>query len=173
MIRDIVMMGDPVLRTEAEDVTVFDDDLRRLVRDMYETMYHADGIGLAAPQIGLSKRVLVVDLRREAEGEEPERIALINPRIVWESKETEKQSEGCLSIPGLEEVVQRPAVIRIEGFDEDGNEVEIEADDLFGRALQHEIDHLNGVLFIDRVSPLKRRMLLKKWKKIEAEAEDE
>lgn len=173
MIRDIVMMGDPVLRTEAEDVTVFDDDLRRLVRDMYETMYHADGIGLAAPQIGLSRRVLVVDLRREAEGEEPERIALINPRIVWESKETEKQSEGCLSIPGLEEVVQRPAVIRIEGFDEDGNEVEIEADDLFGRALQHEIDHLNGVLFIDRVSPLKRRMLLKKWKKIEAEAEDE
>ncbi len=173
MIRDIVMMGDPVLRTEAEDVTVFDDDLRRLVRDMYETMYHADGIGLAAPQIGLSKRVLVVDLRREAEGEEPERIALINPRIVWESKETEKQSEGCLSIPGLEEVVQRPAVIRIEGFDEVGNEVEIEADDLFGRALQHEIDHLNGVLFIDRVSPLKRRMLLKKWKKIEAEAEDE
>lgn len=173
MIRDIVMMGDPVLRTEAEDVTAFDDDLRRLVRDMFETMYHADGIGLAAPQIGLSKRVLVVDLRREADGEEPERVALVNPVVTWESPETEKQSEGCLSIPGLEEVVLRPAAVRIEGFDPDGNEVEVEADDLFARALQHEIDHLDGVLFVDRVSPLKRRMLMKKWKKIEAEAQAE
>lgn len=172
MIREIVQMGDPVLRAEAEEVDTFDEELKALVRDMFETMYHADGIGLAAPQIGLSKRVIVVDLRREEEeGDEPERVALINPVITWESDKTEKQSEGCLSIPGLEEVVQRPARVRVEGKNADGQDVVIEADDLFGRALQHEIDHLNGVLFVDRVSPLKRRMLMKKWRKLEAESE--
>lgn len=170
-IHDIVYMGDPVLRTEAAEVTVFDDNLRALVRDMFETMYHADGIGLAAPQIGLSTRIIVVDLRRQDEEDpEPQRIAIVNPVVTWESKEVEKQTEGCLSIPGLEEVVQRPAQVRVEGQDPDGNDIVIEADDLFGRALQHEIDHIDGILFVDRVSPLKRRMLLKKWKKIEAEA---
>ncbi|MCH1570918.1 MAG: peptide deformylase [Longimicrobiales bacterium] len=170
-IHDIVYMGDPVLRTEAAEVTVFDDNLRALVRDMFETMYHADGIGLAAPQIGLSTRIIVVDLRRQDEDDpEPQRIAIVNPVVTWESKEVEKQTEGCLSIPGLEEVVRRPAEVRVEGQDPDGNDIVIEADDLFGRALQHEIDHIDGILFVDRVSPLKRRMLLKKWKKIEAEA---
>jgi len=172
-IRDIVHMGDPVLRREAEEVTVFDDRLRGLVRDMFETMYHADGIGLAAPQIGLSKRIIVVDLRRRDEDEEvePERLALVNPKVVWSSDETEKQSEGCLSIPGLEEVVERAVSVRVEGRDPDGNEIVVEADDLFARALQHEIDHIDGILFIDRVTALKRRMLLKKWKKLEAERE--
>ncbi len=170
-IHDIVYLGDPALRTEAAEVTVFDDNLRALVRDMFETMYHADGIGLAAPQIGLSTRVIVVDLRRQDEDDpEPQRIAIVNPVVTWESKEVEKQTEGCLSIPGLEEVVRRPAQVRVEGQDPDGNDIVIEADDLFGRALQHEIDHIDGILFVDRVSPLKRRMLLKKWKKIEAEA---
>ena len=172
MIRDIVLMGDPVLRTEAEEVTIFDDDLRSLVRDMYATMYHADGIGLAAPQIGLPLRIIVVDLRRpdaDDEDEEFERVALVNPVVTWSSHETAKQPEGCLSIPGLEETVQRPAEVRVEGRDPEGDEIIIETDGLFGRALQHEIDHLNGVLFIDRVSPLKRRMLMKKWKKLEAE----
>ena len=172
MIRDIVLMGDPVLRTEAEAITVFDDDLRSLVRDMYATMYHADGIGLAAPQIGLPLRIIVVDLRRsdsDDEDEEFERVALVNPVVTWSSDETAKQSEGCLSIPGLEETVQRPEEVRVEGRDPEGNEIIIETDGLFGRALQHEIDHLNGVLFVDRVSPLKRRMLMKKWKKLEAE----
>ena len=170
-IRDIVLMGDPVLRTEAEEVTVFDDALRSLVRDMFETMYHADGIGLAAPQIGVPTRIIVVDLRRqEDEDLEPHRIALINPVVSWEADETHKQTEGCLSIPGLEEVVQRSTEVRVEGKDPQGNEVVVEADDLFARALQHEIDHINGILFLDRVSPLKRRMLLKKWKKLEAEA---
>jgi len=170
-IRDIVLMGDPVLRTEAEEVTVFDDALRSLVRDMFETMYHADGIGLAAPQIGLSTRVIVVDLRREEDEDlEPHRVALINPVVSWEGDETHKQTEGCLSIPGLEEVVQRPVEVRVEGKDPHGKDLVLEADDLFARALQHEIDHVNGVLFLDRVSPLKRRMLLKKWKKLEAEA---
>jgi peptide deformylase len=166
-LREIVIMGeDPVLRTEAEEVQAFDDDLRALVRDMWETMYHADGIGLAAPQVGVSRRVLVVDLRRE---EEPEaRVALVNPRVVWASDEREKAPEGCLSIPGMEEVVERPRAVRIEGFDPEGNEMVVEADELYSRALQHEIDHLDGILFPDRISPLKRRMLLKKWKKQQA-----
>ena len=166
-IREIVLLGEPILREESVEVEVFDDDLRALVRDMFETMYHADGIGLAAPQIGVAERVLVVDLRRE---DEPEaRVALVNPRVVWTSEETDKQSEGCLSIPGIEEVVERPWAVRVEGFDPDGKEVSIEADELFSRALQHEIDHLDGVLFFDRVSPLKRRMAMKKWKKQRAE----
>lgn len=160
-------MGDPVLRREAEDVTSFDDELRSLVRDMFETMYHAEGIGLAAPQVGVSKRVLVVDLRRE---DEPEaRVALVNPRVAWASDEVDKEPEGCLSIPGLEDLVVRPWAVRVEGFDPTGTPVVVEAEELFARALQHEIDHLGGVLFLDHLSPLKRRMALKKWKKLREE----
>jgi peptide deformylase len=168
-IRDIVLLGeDPVLRQEAEEVEVFDEALEALVRDMYETMYHADGIGLAAPQIGIPRRVLVVDLRRE---EEPEaKVALVNPRVTWASDETEKESEGCLSIPGIEELIERPWAVKIEGRDLQGRAVVIEADELFSRALQHEIDHLDGVLILDRISPLKRRMAMKKWKKLREEA---
>ena len=163
-------MGDPVLRTEASEVDTFDEELRALVRDMFETMYHADGIGLAAPQIGISRRVMVIDLRRE---EEPDaRLAIVNPRVTWSSDDTEKQSEGCLSIPGIEEIVERPFEVRVEGRDPEGREIVIEADELFARALQHEIDHLDGVLFLDRVGPLKRRMAVKKWKKLQAEAEE-
>jgi len=151
------------LRREAQEVEVFDEELRVLVRDLFETMYHAEGIGLAAPQVGIGKRVMVVDLRRE---DEPEaHIALVNPRVIWTSHDTDRQPEGCLSIPGIEEVVERPSVVRVEGLDPDGREVIIEADELFSRALQHEIDHLDGVLFLDRLTPLKRRMALKKWKK--------
>jgi len=160
-------MGDPVLRTEAEDVKAFDDDLRALVRDMFETMYHAEGIGLAAPQIGLSKRLIVVDLRREDEDDEP--LALVNPRLSWESRETDKLPEGCLSIPGLEEVVERSVRVVVEAHDPEGNPVTVEAEDLLARALQHEIDHVDGVLFLDRVSALKRKMLVKKWRKLEEE----
>lgn len=168
-IRDIVLLGeDPLLRQEAEEVEVFDEALEALVRDMYETMYHADGIGLAAPQIGISKRVLVVDLRRE---EEPEaKVALVNPRVTWASDEMEKESEGCLSIPGIEELIERPWAVKIEGRDPEGRDVVIEAVELFSRALQHEIDHLDGVLILDRISPLKRRMAMKKWKKLREEA---
>ncbi|MDH5759578.1 MAG: peptide deformylase [Gemmatimonadota bacterium] len=164
-IRDIVLMGDPVLRTEAEEVTSFDDALRKLVDDMFETMYHAEGIGLAAPQIGISRRVMVIDLRRE---DEPEaRLALVNPRVVWAGSDRDKQAEGCLSIPGIEEVVERPWEVTVEGLDPAGRPVTVEADELFARALQHEIDHLDGILFLDRISPLKRRMALKKWKKLQ------
>lgn len=168
-ILDIVLMGDPVLRQEAEEVTVFDDALKTLVRDMFETMYHAEGVGLAAPQVGVSQQVLVVDIRREDEPES--RVALVNPRVVWASDETEKEPEGCLSIPGLEDVVMRPWAVRIEGRNPDGDPITVEAEDFYARALQHEIDHLHGVLFLDHLSPLKRRMALKKWRKLREEAE--
>ena len=167
-IREIVLMGDPILRERARKVESFDDDLRDLVEDMFETMYHAEGVGLAAPQIGIGRRIFVVDTR-DGEDERGGRIALVNPEIVAVSDETDKEVEGCLSIPGLEESVERPVAIEIRGFDPRGEAIAFEADALFARALQHELDHLDGVLFLDRISPLKRRMLLKKWRKQQAE----
>lgn len=161
---NIEILGAPVLREVADEVTAFDEDLRNLVEDMFQTMYHARGIGLAAPQVGLPRRVLVVDVG-EMEEESAGPIALVNPEVVEASKEKERAAEGCLSIPGMEEVVERPARVRIQGYSPSGEPVSLEASGMFGRALQHEIDHLDGVLFIDRVSPLKRKLLLKKWKK--------
>src|SRR5688572_14104509 len=131
---------------------------------------HAAVIDRSANQVGISKRVIVLDLRREERDDEP--IALVNPRLTWKSTETAKQTEGCLSIPGLEEIVERPAKVRIEARDPEGEPIELEADELLARALQHEIDHLDGILFFDRVSALKRRMLLKKWKKLEEEKQE-
>jgi peptide deformylase len=166
-VRQIVVMGDPILRTATAEVDAFDRDLKMLVRDLFETMYHAEGIGLAAPQIGISRRVIVIDLRSE---EQPEaRLALINPSVVWASAESDKEPEGCLSIPGLEEVIKRSLAIRVEAVDIEGGRMELEAEGLFARVLQHEMDHLDGILFVDRVSALKRRILMKKWKKIQAE----
>jgi peptide deformylase len=170
VVRKVRLLGDPVLREEADEVVGYDNGLRSLVRDMFETMYAEEGIGLAAPQIGVSSRVIVLDLRREDHDDEP--MALVNPRLTWTSPETAKQTEGCLSIPGLEEVVERPAKVRVEARDPEGEPIVLEADDLLARALQHEIDHLDGVLFLDRVSALKRRMLLKKWKKLEQEKQE-
>jgi peptide deformylase len=170
MVRPIVIMGDPVLRKKAADVTVFDDELRHLVDDMYETMYHAEGVGLAANQVGVLARVLVVDVRDEQDPERG-RMALINPRVVEATSQRDKEAEGCLSIPGIEETVERPWGVRVEALDVDGNPVSVPADALLARALQHEIDHLDGILFIDRVSPLKRKLLMQKWKKSRAEAE--
>ena len=163
-IRDIVLLGEAVLRTPGEEIVEFDDDLRALVEDMWETMYHAEGIGLAAPQIGVSLRLCVVDVHVE---DDPDGgpVALVNPVIADAGNKIDKAPEGCLSIPGLEEVVSRPARVTVTGFDPDGEPLEVHAEGLLARALQHEIDHLDGVLFIDRVSPLKRKMLLKKWKK--------
>jgi peptide deformylase len=171
MVRPIVIMGDPVLRTKAAEVTSFDDELRRLVDDMYETMYHAEGVGLAANQIGVLSRVLVVDVRDENDPIAG-RMALINPRVVDATTQRDKEAEGCLSIPGLEEVVERPWGVRVEAVDVDGQPISVSADALLGRALQHEIDHLDGILFIDRVSPLKRKLLMQKWKKARAEAKE-
>ena len=163
-IRKIELLGSQVLRTPAEEVESFDGDLDTLVQDMLETMYGAQGIGLAAPQVGISLRVLVVDTQ-EADEESIGPVALVNPRVVEASKAKEKGPEGCLSIPGMEEVVERPESVRVEGFNPEGEPVQMEISGILSRAIQHEIDHLDGILFIDHLSPLKRRLLLKKWKK--------
>ncbi|MBT8396969.1 MAG: peptide deformylase [Gemmatimonadetes bacterium] len=167
-IREIKILGDPVLREPAVEVAEVDEGVRALVEDMLETMYHAEGIGLAAPQVGISSRVIVVDLR-DSDEEDMGPLALINPRVVESGKKKDKAPEGCLSIPGMEEIVERPDTVTIEGLDPDGDPVSMEVSGLLSRALQHEIDHLDGVLFIDRLSPLKRRMALKKWQKSRAE----
>ena len=167
-IREIKILGDPVLREVAEEVEELSDGVRALVRDMFETMYLAEGIGLAAPQVGVSERVIIVDLG-EADEDGAGAVALINPKVVESSRKKAKGPEGCLSIPGMEEVVERPETVTVEGLDPDGEPWMMEVSGLLSRALQHEIDHLDGVLFIDRVSPLKRRMLLKKWQKSRAE----
>ena len=166
MIREIRLFGDPVLREPAEPVAAIDDRVRALVADLVETMYEADGVGLAAPQVGIGLRVIVVDTREE---EGSGALALINPRIADASVETDKVEEGCLSIPGIAEIVERPARVVVEALDPDGEPVRIEADGLSARALQHEVDHLDGVLFLDRLSALKRKMALQKWRKLQEE----
>jgi peptide deformylase len=167
--REIVLLGDPILREKAREVESFDEELQTLVDDMFETMAYAEGAGLAAPQIGISRRILVADARRDA-GEDA-RVALVNPRVVESSAETDRAHEGCLSIPGVSEGVTRPSRVVVEGFDPSGEPVRIETEGLFGRVLQHEVDHLDGVLFIDRISPLKRGLLLKKYRKLRKEVE--
>ncbi len=167
-VRRILLLGEEVLRDPGAEVEAFDDELRELVEDMLETMYFAEGIGLAAPQIGVSRRVCVLDLHDE-DNPEGGRWVFVNPVIVESTDEEDKATEGCLSIPEMEEVVARPARVTVRGFDADGETVEVEADGLLARALQHEIDHLDGILFIDRLSTFKRRALLKKWKKSQQE----
>lgn len=161
-IHTIRLLGDEVLRARSEEVQDFDRRLERLVADMWETMYHAEGVGLAAPQIGILKRIIVIDVREEGE---MRRVALVNPMIVESSAKKEKGPEGCLSIPGLEDIVERSQTVLVEGFNPAGEPLTVEGAGLFARALQHEIDHLDGILFLDRVSPLKRKMLMSKWRK--------
>ena len=161
--RDILIIPDAKLRLVSEPVTHVDDTVRQLADDMLETMYAAPGIGLAAIQIGVPTRMLVVDVARE--GEAPEPMVVINPRIVWESPERSVYQEGCLSIPEFYEDVERPERIGLTFLDRDGAEREIEADGLLATCLQHEIDHLNGVLFIDHISKLKRDRVVKKFQK--------
>ncbi len=163
-----MLLGEKVLRVPGVEVEAFDDELRALVADLLETMYYAEGIGLAAPQVGISMRVCVLDLRDE---DDPEggRWVFVNPVVVESSDEKEKAPEGCLSIPEMEDVVTRAARVTVRGFDAGGEAIEVEAEGLLARALQHEIDHLDGVLFIDRLSAFKRRALLKKWKKSQQE----
>jgi peptide deformylase len=162
MVREIRLLGDPVLREKALPVAAITPALRALIDDMFETMYAEDGVGLAAPQVGVADRIIVVDLRME----DVEPFALVNPVIVEQSRGTEKGEEGCLSLPGLKDIVERSTDVIVEGLSPEGAAVRIPADGLLARVLQHEVDHLDGVLFIDRVSPLKRRMLLEKWRKV-------
>jgi peptide deformylase len=161
-LHEIRILGDPVLRQRAVPVAAVDDEVRQLIDEMLETMYDADGVGLAAPQIGISRRIIVIDVNEQ----EVPAFGLINPVVVERSDDAERGEEGCLSIPGLKEIVERSARVVVNGLDRDGNPRRIEATGLLARALQHEIDHLEGILFLDRVSPLKRQMLLKRWQKI-------
>lgn len=155
-IRPVRLYGDPVLRRPAVEVTEFDDSLRALVADMRETMAAYQGVGLAAPQVGVSQRILVVDV--PVDDERRVAFALANPVI--ESKSgSESGEEGCLSIPGIYEDVARATRIRVSGRDEFGKPIAVDAEDYVARALQHEIDHLDGVLFVDRLSLLKRQFL--------------
>jgi peptide deformylase len=158
---EVRILGDPVLRESAEDVQEITAEIKQLIEDMFETMYSEEGVGLAAPQVGISQRIIVVDPQDESK----QRFALINPVVREVSKEVERGEEGCLSIPGLKDIVERPATCVVEGLNPDGTPRRVEAQGLLARILQHEVDHLNGILFIDRLSPLKRKMLLKKWQK--------
>lgn len=157
----------PILKKKALPVEKVDDELRKTLDDMLETMYSAVGVGLAAPQVGISKRMLVIDTAHE--GEEPQPMFFINPEIIAKSEEMVTCEEGCLSVPEQRAEVERYAYIKVRYLDYDGNEQEIESDDFLAIVLQHEMDHLDGILYIDRISRLKRQMLLKKLDKMRKE----
>lgn len=158
----IVTYGDPVLTTQAESVKEIDDEIRELVHNMVLTMHAAPGIGLAAPQVSVSRRVITVDL---SVGERPEELhILINPEIVEKEGESYTE-EGCLSVPGIEEKVRRPAKVKVKGMDLEGKERVLSASGTLARAFCHEIDHINGRLFIENLTPLKKALIKKKLKK--------
>jgi peptide deformylase len=157
-ILDIRVLGDPILREETNEVGAITDEIRQLVNDMFETMYLAKGIGLAAPQVGRTERLAVIDVN-----EKP--FVIINPEIVGTAGKAAKAEEGCLSIPDVYGDVERPSQVRVRAVDIEGKTFEIEATELLGRCLQHEIDHLHGKLFVDYLSVLKRRSAMAKWTK--------
>jgi peptide deformylase len=162
-LRDILILPDPRLRLVSDPVKAVDAEIRKLVEDMFDTMYAAPGIGLAAIQVGVPKRVVTLDLAKK--DEPPSKQVFINPEITWRSEEKGVYEEGCLSIPEYYEEVERPARVKVKFLDLDGKSQEIEADGLLATCIQHEIDHLNGVLFIDHISKLKRDRVIKKFTK--------
>jgi peptide deformylase len=162
-VRPILTAPDPRLKAVSAPVEKVDAEIRKLAEDMADSMYAADGIGLAAVQVGVPKRVIVMDLDQK-DGKKDWRV-FINPRILWASEEKAVYEEGCLSVPEIYDDVERPARIKAEYLDLDGKRVEIEADGMLATCLQHEMDHLEGILFIDHLSRLKRAMLLKKLTK--------
>ncbi|MFO1237025.1 MAG: peptide deformylase [Alphaproteobacteria bacterium] len=167
-IRPILTAPDPRLKTISKPVERVDDALRALMDDMLDTMYDAPGIGLAAIQIGVPQRVIVMDLAGKDEEKQPR--FFVNPEILWRSEELSFYEEGCLSVPEMYEDVQRPARIRARWLDYHGQEVEMEADGMLATCLQHEMDHLEGVLFIDHLSKLKRDIILRKMTKAKKRA---
>ena len=170
----IIEIPDPILRRQSEPVETVGDNIQRLIADMFETMYKAPGIGLAAIQVGVPKRVLVIDLQEpEEEGGEPVRnpLVFINPEIVHASDARKSYNEGCLSIPDQYAEVERPDIVRARWIDEHGRQQEGEFGGLMSVCLQHEVDHLNGILFIDHLSRLKRDMVVKKVLKARKERE--
>ncbi len=167
--RDILIIPDKRLRLKSEPVGAIDKAVRALIDDMFATMYDAPGIGLAAIQIGVAKRVITMDLAKKDEPKAPQ--VFINPEITWASDETATYEEGCLSIPEYYEEVERPNAVRVKFLDREGKPQELEAKGLLATCLQHEIDHINGVLFIDHISKLKRDMIMKKFKKAQKRGE--
>lgn len=166
MILKIVKYPEPVLQQPGEPVTEFNKDLREFVADMFETMYAAQGIGLAAQQVGVAKRITVIDL---SQGKDPaQKLTLINPEII-SSEGKVYEEEGCLSFPEIREKISRSAKVRIRAQDQNGKWFEMDGEELLSRCFQHEIDHLDGVLFIFRMSPLKRNLNLRKIRKLQAE----
>ena len=172
-VREIVKLPDKRLRLVSEPVKRIDAGVRKLVEDMFATMYAAPGIGLAAIQVGVAKRVVVMDLSKREDEHKP--LAFINPEITWTSEEKATHEEGCLSIPEYYEEVERPERVKVKYLDLDGKAHEITAKGLFATCIQHEVDHVNGVLFIDHISKLKRDRVIKKFikaaktaKKVEA-----
>jgi peptide deformylase len=165
-IRDILTVPDPRLKVKSQPVEAVDDALRALMDDMLETMYAAPGIGLAAIQIGVPKQVIVMDLAREGEEKQPR--YFVNPEILWASDDTQPYEEGCLSIPEIYDEVERPSRVKLRYLNYQGEQVEEDAEGLFAVCIQHEMDHLEGVLFIDHLSRLKREQAIKKVKKLKA-----
>jgi peptide deformylase len=166
----ILTAPDPALKKTSEPVKQVDASIRKLMDDMLETMYHAPGIGRAAPLVGVLKRVIVLDLARE--GEEPQPLRIANPEVVWVSDDDATYNEGCLSVPEHYADVVRPAACRVKYLDQDNKQQEIAAEGLLATCLQHEIDHLDGVLFIDHLTSLKRNMILRKLLKAKKAAAD-
>ena len=161
--REILIEPDPILRKKSDPIEKVDDELRKLLDDMIETMYEAPGIGLAAVQIGILKRIIVIDISKKDEKKKP--IFLINPKISYKSANTSLYEEGCLSLPGHFAEIERPAECHLNYIDYFGKEKKLEAKGLLATCIQHEVDHLNGILFIDYLSKLKKDMIIKKLKK--------
>jgi len=168
MKRNILIHPDPRLKKVADPIENVSDDLRRVADDMLETMYDAPGIGLAAPQIGLMQRMLVMDCVKD-EGEKPRPMVLINPSVIWSGEERNVYEEGCLSIPEQFADVERPAEVEVEWTDLDGKLQREKFDGLWATCVQHEIDHLDGKLFIDYLKPLKRQLITRKMVKLKRE----
>tara|TARA_B100000029_G_scaffold416419_1_gene420679 strand:- start:6406 stop:6951 length:546 start_codon:yes stop_codon:yes gene_type:complete len=177
----IITIPDPILKKKCEPVNEINEDIKKLLDDMLKTMYGA-GIGLAAPQIGVNKRLIVLDVSprpglkryqeekdKDKEEIKPNPFQMINPEITWVSKEKSTDEEGCLSIPGIMANVTRPNSCKVKYLDKNGNKKELLADGLLSRCLQHEIDHINGILFIDRLSKIKKNIILRKFKKLQKE----
>jgi peptide deformylase len=169
-LREIIKLPDPRLRLLSEPVEKLDDAVRALVADMFETMYAAPGIGLAAIQVGVPQRIVTLDLAKKDEPKNPQ--VVINPELVWSSEDRGIYEEGCLSIPEIYEEVERPSQVKVRFTDLDGKTHEVDANGLYATCLQHEIDHLNGTLFIDHLSKLKRDRIIKKFAKAAKRAEE-
>jgi len=161
-VREILIIGDPILTKKAEPVDAVDEEIVRLAWDMVETVHAAPGVGLAAPQVGVGKRIIVVDI--SVGDNEDDLHVLVNPEITAREGEAVSE-EGCLSVPDVREKVARPYWVKVRGLDLEGRPVEVEGEDILARALCHEIDHLDGILFVEKLSPLKRALIKKRFKK--------